>query len=150
MNTISAFLQYFASNLRSAGLFVFNFFIFLCSYYFLKCKDLVKEISSFIIDACAQTRRFSRLYFHQDSEGNKFWFKGVDFHREDGPAVEFVNGNKFWFKNGKYHRVDGPAVEWNFGEQEWWLDGKEYPSKEEYFEALSPEQRLKFVYTDYF
>jgi hypothetical protein len=71
-------------------------------------------------------------------------------HREDGPAIEWADGGKDWYINNKLHRIDGPAIEWSDGRKEWYLNGKYYPSKEEYFEALTTEQRLKFVYTDYF
>jgi len=37
-----------------------------------------------------------------DDNGNKFWFKGNHYHRENGPAVEFSNGHKAWYLNGKF------------------------------------------------
>ena len=30
-------------------------------------------------------------------------------HREDGPAIEYVNGDCEWLINGITHREDGPA-----------------------------------------
>lgn len=47
-----------------------------------------------------------------------------DFHREDGPALEYVNGDKFWYLNGKMHREDGPAVAYADGDKEWYLNGR--------------------------
>lgn len=35
-----------------------------------------------------------------DSHGNKSWWKDDVLHREDGPAVEWVNGHKSWWLNG--------------------------------------------------
>jgi len=35
--------------------------------------------------------------------GNKFWYLNGEFHREDGPAIEYANGNKYWYLNGKRH-----------------------------------------------
>lgn len=32
------------------------------------------------------------------SNGNKFYHKNGLYHREGGPAIEFISGNKFWFK----------------------------------------------------
>jgi len=60
-----------------------------------------------------------------DSDGSKFWTnrKG-QYHRKNGPAVEYVNGDQLWFINGKRHREDGPAVEYVNGHKEWWVDGK--------------------------
>jgi hypothetical protein len=72
-------------------------------------------------------------------DGTKFWFKNGEFHREDGPAIEFPdgfqywcqdglsrkkNGPKLWFKNNKLHRLNGPAVENADGTKECWIDGK--------------------------
>jgi hypothetical protein len=34
--------------------------------------------------------------------GNKFWYKDGEFHREDGPAMIYVNGFQYWYKNGEY------------------------------------------------
>jgi len=33
----------------------------------------------------------------------KEWYKNGERHREDGPAVEFVNGAKFWYLNSKVY-----------------------------------------------
>ena len=47
-------------------------------------------------------------------------------HRDDGPAVEFIDGEKHWYKNGSLHRENGPAVEYSVGSKEWYLNGKCY------------------------
>jgi hypothetical protein len=57
-------------------------------------------------------------------DDTKEWYKNGLLHREDGPAIEWSNGIKFWFKNGKRHRDDGPAIEYPSGEKEYWLNGK--------------------------
>jgi len=59
-----------------------------------------------------------------DREGNKRWYLKGELHREDGPAVEWVDGSKAWFRHDTRHRVDGPAVEYASGTKEWWRDGK--------------------------
>jgi len=58
-----------------------------------------------------------------DDFGNKCWFLGGKLHREDGPAIQYVNGGRAWFLDGKCHRVDGPAVERANGGKEWWVNG---------------------------
>jgi hypothetical protein len=85
------------------------------------------------------------------ADGTKYWFLNGNFHRdrEDGPTVELADGTKIWHRNGKFHRDNGPAIEYPNGEKCWFLNDISY-SKEEYFNALSPEQRLKFIYSDYF
>lgn len=87
------------------------------------------------------------------SNGDKYWYKNGELHREDGPAREYANGIKAWWVDGKRHRIDGPAVEdknfgnsWYikgklhridgpayepcsggyYGEKEWWVDGEKY------------------------
>jgi hypothetical protein len=57
--------------------------------------------------------------------GTKRWYneKG-QFHRLDGPAVEYADGFKLWYVNDKCHRLDGPAREWSYGRCEWWIDNE--------------------------
>lgn len=39
------------------------------------------------------------------------YYKDDQFHREDGPAREWIEDSSFeWWLNGKLHNVDGPAV----------------------------------------
>ena len=60
-----------------------------------------------------------------DSYSNKMWRnKDGQYHREDGPAVEYSSGTKKWHVNGQRHRIDGPAVERADGSKEWHLNGK--------------------------
>ena len=58
-----------------------------------------------------------------DASGNKRWCLGRNYHREDGPAIEWEDGDKEWWLHGKRHREDGPAVERASGAKEWWLHG---------------------------
>lgn len=44
-------------------------------------------------------------------------------HREDGPAVEYVNGEKQWYINGLLHRINGPAIIFKDGSMQYWIDG---------------------------
>jgi hypothetical protein len=67
--------------------------------------------------------------------GSKAWYVEGKPHRLDGPAIEWVDGHKAWFKNGKRHRLDGPAVEFAAGDKEWWVDGVEV-TEEDYLEAV--------------
>jgi len=59
-----------------------------------------------------------------DEFGDKYWYLNGEFHREDGPAVEYTTGTKIWYLNGHIHRQDGPAIEYYTGTKEWWLNGK--------------------------
>ena len=34
-------------------------------------------------------------------DGSKVWLVNGDYHREDGPAIEFPSGTKYWYLNGK-------------------------------------------------
>ena len=44
------------------------------------------------------------------SNKDKCWFKEGLYHREGGPAIEWINGHKEWYKEGTRHRLDGPAI----------------------------------------
>jgi hypothetical protein len=65
------------------------------------------------------------------ADGKKEWYQNGQFHRTDGPAVEWADGAKFWYQNGKCHRLDGPAVEWTNNRKYWYIEGVGY-IKEEY------------------
>jgi len=60
---------------------------------------------------------------------NEWWVNGK-LHRLDGPAIECSNGDKWWYQNGKLHRLDGPVVEWPDGTKEWWVEGCRYTEEE--------------------
>ena len=56
---------------------------------------------------------------------SKFWYNSQNqFHRDDGPAIEWANGTKSWYINGNLHREDGPAIEWINGGEAWYINGK--------------------------
>lgn len=62
--------------------------------------------------------------------GNLFWLNEKhEFHREDGPAIEWVNGNKEWYINGKPHREDGPVLEYSNGFKLWFYHGEKIDCK---------------------
>ena len=56
--------------------------------------------------------------------GVKEWYLNALRHREDGPAIEYLDGTKAWFLNGKLHREDGPAVEYADGYKEWYYNNE--------------------------
>ena len=66
----------------------------------------------------------------QDGHGNKYWYKEGYIHREDGPAIEYVDGEKLWYKEGKRHREDGPAIERVDGRKEYWKNGRMWTDEE--------------------
>ena len=68
------------------------------------------------------------------SNGTRIWgYTGDDglryYHRENGPAKEWVNGAKEWWLNGKLHRLDGPACEYLNGEKYWFIGDIEYTAE---------------------
>jgi hypothetical protein len=80
------------------------------------------------------------------ADGTKVWYLNGQYHREDGPAIEFADGTKQWYLNYQLHRADGPAVEWPNGNNEWYLDGNQY-SFGRWLEAnteMSDQQRVMF------
>jgi len=68
---------------------------------------------------------------------NKRWLYNDQYHREDGPALEYNNGDKCWYLYGKLHRLDGPAIDWAYIAKEWHYHGEwiDCDSQEE-FERL--------------
>ena len=73
--------------------------------------------------------------------GGKWWYVNGKHHREDGPAMEFTNGDKWWAVNGKLHREDGPAIECANGHKEWWINDKRL-TEEEFHKRMSPTVEL--------
>ena len=51
------------------------------------------------------------------------WYLNGKRHREDGPAIEYSNGTKQWYLNDKLHREDDPAVEYSDGTKYWYING---------------------------
>lgn len=60
---------------------------------------------------------------HVNEYGTKIWKLNGNYHREDGPAIEYANGTKAWLQCGKLHRTNGAAIEWLDGAKEWYVDG---------------------------
>ena len=57
--------------------------------------------------------------------GDKYWFLNSNYHREDGPAVEYADGTKEWWMYGKRHRdTDLPAIVEINGCKKWYKEGK--------------------------
>jgi hypothetical protein len=70
--------------------------------------------------------------------GDKIWkLPNGDFHREDGPAIEYNNGSKQWWLNGLRHRENGPAVEWGDGDKAWYLNDIWHTEQEYKYEMRS-------------
>jgi hypothetical protein len=81
-----------------------------------------------------------------DEDGTKRWFLNGKYHREDEPAIEFVNGHKEWCLNGLLHRVDGPAIEWFNETKSWYINGYSFSTKDEWFQALTSEQKYNYLW----
>ena len=73
-----------------------------------------------------------------DELGNKYWLtENGEYHREDGPAIEYTDGSKHYFQNNIRHRLDGPAREYSdwYECNLWYFNGKIIPvSSQEEFE----------------
>lgn len=70
-------------------------------------------------------------------DGCKQWYINDKLHREDGPAVEYANGNKSWYLNGNLHREDGPAIEYINGNKSYYIHNSKIDAKsQEEFEKI--------------
>ena len=76
--------------------------------------------------------------------GHKEWWLHDKRHREDGPALEFASGDREWYLHGKLHREDGPAIEYVGGYREWYLNGVEY-IEEVYNRELNKSNILRML-----
>jgi hypothetical protein len=71
------------------------------------------------------------------SSGKKAWYQNGKVHRLDGHAIESADGRKWWCQNDLYHRVDGPAVIARGGAKAWYLNGYMFENKQDF---LNPYQ----------
>jgi hypothetical protein len=62
--------------------------------------------------------------------GSKYYYLNDELHREDGPAIEYLDGHKEWYFNGKSHREDGPAIEYASGDKSWYVNGQQIHCKD--------------------
>ena len=82
------------------------------------------------------------------SNGDKYWYRNGDFHRDDGPAIECANGDKHWYQNDQRHRTDGPAIEYANGVKYWYLNGKKLTESEFYQQTKPSNCDGKYVEVD--
>ena len=62
-----------------------------------------------------------------DEFGTRRYYNSAgDLHRDEGPAVEFVDKSERWFQDGLCHREDGPAIVLANGNKEWYLNGRRH------------------------
>ena len=75
-----------------------------------------------------------------DQDGTiRYYNENNEFHREDGPAIEFTNGYKAWYKNGFLHKEDGHAIEYSNGNKEYWYNNVRHP------EIKTDEELIRFI-----
>ena len=83
--------------------------------------------------------------------GHKEWWEYGNLHRLSGPAIEYADGGKNWYQNGLLHRLDGPAVMCDNGYKGWYKNGKKFKDKDAFFEALTGEEKKLALFSkDFF
>jgi len=87
-----------------------------------------------------------------DGIGIKRWRnKNGELHRVGGPAVEHGGGDgKIWYQNGERHRIDGPAFEYIDGSKLWYIRDRPFETKEDFFDALTDEEKSIALYSEDF
>ncbi len=80
-----------------------------------------------------------------NEHGTKRYYVNGQFHREDGPAVEYTNGTKEYYVNGKRHREGGPAIEHPDGSKDYYLNGNLYPKEDYYKQQVVIDAIMKKV-----
>ena len=95
---------------------------------------------------CGERHWFQNGKLHREDgpaieyvNGTKCWYLNGKLHREDGPAIEWPDGGKLWYQNGNLHREDGPAIEYADGRKYWYFEGVKY-SEKEFQKKMSPQQ----------
>ena len=84
-----------------------------------------------------------KLNYDVNEYGTKFYTNAKrQWHRTDGPAVEFPDGTKYWYRNDKLCRTDGPAIEYANGSKYWYLHGK-FLTEAEFNERTKPVVKAK-------
>ena len=64
-------------------------------------------------------------------KGVEYWLLNGQYHKEDGPAIKYLDGSEEWLVYDLYHREDGPAIIWmNEKRQYWYLNDIEYSFEE--------------------
>ena len=81
--------------------------------------------------------------------GRREWYYEGKLHRIDGPAVELGTKYKFWYQMGELHRICGPAIH-TINETSFYLRGERFPTKEAFFEALTPEEKSIALFSEDF
>ena len=83
--------------------------------------------------------------FYSDRTLNKYYKNEFEqYHRKDGPAIEYTNGTKYWYKNGIWHREDGPAIVYTDGRHQYYLGGSPY-SKKDYWEEIEKNKKEREI-----
>ena len=98
--------------------------------------EIAKAINSGKMNKLMKLGRYKKLHLNSDGEfhrtdgpaieyedGSKDWYLNGKLHRTDGPAIEYSNGSTYWYLNGRLHRTDGPACEYLDGAKYWYLNG---------------------------
>jgi|HubBroStandDraft_1064217.scaffolds.fasta_scaffold2013049_1 hypothetical protein len=45
-----------------------------------------------------------RATVETSANGNVFWYRDGNLHRDDGPAVEYADGTKAWYRDDQQQR----------------------------------------------
>jgi hypothetical protein len=78
------------------------------------------------------------------SHSCNIYYLNDEFHREDGPAIEYIDGYKWYYLNNQLHREDGPAIEWGNGFKSYYLDHVRY-SEEDYWKEIKKRKSLNYI-----
>jgi hypothetical protein len=91
------------------------------------------------------------VYFEKSKHGYykkiaELWYLNGKLHRIDGPAAKDCSGQEEWWYKGIKHRCDGPAIRWSNGVEEWFIMGEQYLSQDEWFNDLTREDQLAYLF----
>jgi hypothetical protein len=111
--------------------------------YWYKSKDSLQEYLSAEYSGINYHRDEGPAVERNDTDGERFWYKEGHLHREDGPAVTNKLGLEKWFFEGRLHRTDGPAIVYPNGKTAFYLHGEQYA--EEDFKRKTEKKQVEMT-----
>jgi hypothetical protein len=88
----------------------------------LKLFKLITVKYTYILDYWKTCNKYDEYYC--ESNDGYFHTCNGNFHRDNGPAIEYADGKRMWYQYGRLHRLDGPAIEYTNGKRMWYQYGR--------------------------
>jgi hypothetical protein len=81
--------------------------------------------------------------------GTRIYYLNDRFHRENGPAIEYISGSKEYWIHGQLHREDGPAAEFSSGIKWYFLNNQRFDTEQDHSKEIKRRKSLNFIIENY-